>query len=139
MITKYFINLMSSISIIYYFLYDIYIHYLYTRKLVRLSAANFISWLLPYIYLLLRCYKVLCYSRMTLYWLAAVKSELWPFSYFCFFTDYYFNFWRKIIPNYSIGRINIIFSSLIGLHALNAIIYFILELAKLLIYIFSTT
>jgi len=92
---------------------------------------NFIS----YLYILLKFYKVLCYSKMTFEWLPMVNPYVWPFSLFHVLTSPYFGFWSKILPSIKLDKSSVEISGIIALEALNSLIYFCVRFTNILLVI----
>lgn len=90
---------------------------------------NFIS----YLYILLKFYKVLCYSKMTFEWLPMINPYVWPFSIFQVLTGPYFAFWSKILPSIKLDKSSVEISGIIGLEALNSLIYFCVRFTNILL------
>ena len=76
---------------------DVFIHEL------SVLLINVVS----YLYILLKFYKVLCYSRMTFDWMPMINPYIWPFSFFQLMTGPYFAFWSKILPNLKLEKSSI--------------------------------
>jgi hypothetical protein len=74
-------------------------------------------------YIILRIYKVLCYSKLTLEWLPMINPYYWPFSVFLITTNKYFALWSKIFPVLRFKDSSIDISSVVGLETLNSLIY----------------
>jgi uncharacterized protein YggT (Ycf19 family) len=102
---------------------DVFIHEL------SVLLINVVS----YLYILLKFYKVLCYSRMTFDWMPMINPYIWPFSFFQLMTGPYFAFWSKILPNLKLEKSSIEISGIVGLEALNALIYFCVRFTNMLI------
>jgi hypothetical protein len=102
---------------------DVFIHEL------SVLLINVVS----YLYILLKFYKVLCYSRMTFDWMPMINPYIWPFSFFQLMTGPYFAFWSKILPNLKLEKSSIEISGIVGLEALNALIYFCVRFTNILI------
>jgi hypothetical protein len=100
-------------------------HYLY------IFLLNFVS----YIWILLKFYKVLCYSKMTFEWLPMINPYVWPFSVFHILTGPYFKFWSTRLPNVKFDKSSIEISAIIGLEALNSLVYFAVKVAHILLVI----
>ena len=90
---------------------------------------NFIS----YFYIVLKFYKVLCYSKMTFEWLPMINPYWWPFSVFNILTGPYFAFWARILPSLKIDNSSIEISGIIALESLNSIVYFCIRFVNILI------
>jgi hypothetical protein len=120
----YFNNLNSLLESIYNGeLLSLLGHYLYVFLL------NFVS----YIWILLKFYKVLCYSKMTFEWLPMINPYVWPFSVFHILTGPYFKFWSTRLPNVKFDKSSIEISAIIGLEALNSLVYFAVKVAHILL------
>ena len=120
----YFNNLNSLLELIYNGeLISLLGHYLY------IFLLNFVS----YIWILLKFYKVLCYSKMTFEWLPMINPYVWPFSVFHILTGPYFKFWSTRLPNVKFDKSSIEISAIIGLEALNSLVYFAVKVAHILL------
>ena len=78
---------------------------------------------ISYIYVIIKFYKVLCYSKLTFEWLPMINPYTWPFSFFQILTAPYFALWAKILPIIKLDKSSVEVSSIIGLEALNAVLY----------------
>lgn len=120
----YFNNLNSLLDSIYNGeLLSLLGHYLY------IFLLNFVS----YVWILLKFYKVLCYSKMTFEWLPMINPYVWPFSVFHILTGPYFKFWSTRLPNVKFDKSSIEISAIIGLEALNSLVYFAVKVAHILL------
>ena len=120
----YFNNLNSLLDSIYNGeLLSLLGHYLY------IFLLNFVS----YIWILLKFYKVLCYSKMTFEWLPMINPYVCPFSVFHILTGPYFKFWSTRLPNVKFDKSSIEISAIIGLEALNSLVYFAVKVAHILL------
>ena len=88
------------------------------------ELAVFLLNAVAYSYILVKFYKVLCYSKMTFDWLPMINPYVWPFSFFQLMTGPYFAFWAKILPNLKLEKSSVEISGIVALEALNTIIYF---------------
>jgi uncharacterized protein YggT (Ycf19 family) len=88
------------------------------------NLAIFLVNIVSYAYVLVKFYKVLCYSKMTFEWLPMINPYVWPFSLFQVLTGPYFKFWSKILPNVKFEKSSVEVSGIIALEALNSFIYF---------------
>ena len=95
--------------------------------------------ILLYSYLFLRFYKILCYTKLTLDWLPVFNPYSWPFSFFRITTRPYFKLWSRILPPLRTGKRSLEISSIIGLEALNSILYFLLKGCGLLVLFLTET
>jgi hypothetical protein len=86
-----------------------------------------------YLYIFLKFYKVLCYSKMTFEWLPMINPYIWPFSMFQLLTGPYFSFWSKVLPSVKMDKTSIEISGIVALEVLNSLIYFCVRFTNLLI------
>ena len=100
-----------------------FLHYL-SILLINITA---------YVYVLIKFYKVLCYSKMTFEWLPMINPYLWPFSMFQVLTGPYFQFWAKILPSVKFEKSSLEISGIIALEALNSLIFFCVRFTNMLI------
>lgn len=82
----------------------------------------FLADLISYLYLLIKIYRVLCFSKLTFDQLPLLNPYRWPFSFVRVVTKPYFKFWAKLLPNLRIGSGSYDISAIIGLEMLNALI-----------------
>ena len=108
---------------------------LYCTHHLSIFLVNFIS----YLYILVKFYKVLCYSKMTFEWLPMINPYVWPFSVFHVVTSPYFAFWARILPSIKLDKSSVEISGIIALEALNSLIYFCVRLTSLLIDVLDRT
>jgi hypothetical protein len=88
-----------------------------------------------YSYILVKFFKVLCYSKMTFEWLPMINPYIWPFSIFQILTGPYFAFWAKILPSIKLDKSSIEISGIVGLEVLNSLIYLCVRFTNILIII----
>jgi hypothetical protein len=100
-----------------------FIHYL----------SVFLLNLVSYLYIFVKFYKVLCYSKMTFEWLPMINPYVWPFSIFQILTGPYFSFWSKIFPGIRFETSSLEISGVVALESLNSIIYFCIRITNSLI------
>ena len=91
---------------------------------VRYFLYIFLINVISYIYVIIKFYKVLCYSKLTFEWLPMINPYTWPFSFFQILTAPYFALWAKLLPIIKLDKSSVEVSSIIGLEALNAVLYF---------------
>ena len=108
---------------------------IYFTHHLSIFLVNFIS----YLYILVKFYKVLCYSKMTFEWLPMINPYVWPFSVFHVVTGPYFAFWARILPSIKLDKSSVEISGIIALEALNSLIYFCVRLTSLLIDVLDET
>jgi hypothetical protein len=84
--------------------------------------------LVGYLFLLLKIYRILCFSKITFDQLPILNPYKWPLSLIRITTKPYFNLWAKILPNLKIGKVSYDVSAILGLEMLSCIISFSLQL-----------
>jgi len=92
-----------------------------------------------YLYILVKFYKVLCYSKMTFEWLPMINPYVWPFSVFHVLTGPYFALWSRILPTIKFEKSSVEISGIIALESLNSLVYFCVKLTNLLIVFLEET
>ena len=110
--------------------------FLYKNELVLIIIHQFSIFLLnfvSYLYIFIKFYKVLCYSKMTFEWLPMINPYIWPFSIFQILTGPYFSFWSKIFPSVKFENSSLEISGVVALETLNSIIYFCVRSTNALI------
>jgi len=90
---------------------------------------NFLS----YLYISIKFYKILCYAKMTCDWFPMLNPFQWPFSFFRTTTAPYFRFWGRVLPSIKFKKASIEISGIIGLEALNALVYFCVRSVNLIV------
>lgn len=97
------------------------------------AFAVFLLNLIGYLYIYLKFFKVLCYSKMTFEWLPMINPYVWPFSVFQVLTSSYFAFWSQILPSIKFDKSSVEISGIVALEVLNSLIYFCVRFTNLLI------
>ena len=95
--------------------------------------------LVSYLYILIKLFKVLCYSKMTFEWLPMVNPYVWPFSFFQMTTNSYFQFWAKIFPTVKFENSSLEISGILALEILNSLLYFCIRLTQSLLIVLEET
>ena len=117
-----------------YYQFDLYSLYKNEFLLQTLQTISiFLLNLVAYLYLFLKFYKVLCYSKMTFEWLPMINPYVWPFSVFQVLTTPYFLFWSRIFPSIRFETSSIEISGVIALESLNSLIYFCVRITNFLV------
>lgn len=83
--------------------------------------------LIGYCYLLLKVYRILCFSKITFDQLPVLNPYKWPLSLIRVVTEPYFRFWSKLLPNLRLGKVSYDVSAILGLEVLTCLIAVILE------------
>jgi uncharacterized protein YggT (Ycf19 family) len=76
-----------------------------------------------YCYILLKVYRIICFSKVTLDQLPLINPYKWPFSFFRVLTQPYFRVCHSLIPSLKIGKVAYDVSTIVGLEALSSLIY----------------
>jgi hypothetical protein len=108
---------------------------LYTLHYLSIFLLNLAS----YAYIILKFFKVMCYSKLTFEWLPMINPYVWPFSMFQVLTGSYFRIWSKILPPIKFEKSSVEISAIIALEALNSIIYFCVRFSNILLSILEET
>jgi len=88
--------------------------------------ANFfllVADLTGYMYVLVKIYRVLCFSKITFDQLPMFNPYTWPFSVIRIITQPYFKFWARLLPNLKLGQISYDVSAILGLEVLSGFLY----------------
>jgi hypothetical protein len=101
------------------------------------SLAIFLLNIVSYFYVVLKFFKVLCYSKLTFEWFPMINPYVWPFSIFQTITGPYFAFWARVLPNIKLEKSSLEISNIIALESLNSIVFFLMLLTQELIYFLS--
>lgn len=92
-----------------------------------------LSDLIGYFYLLLKIYRILCFSKITFDQLPVLNPYKWPFSLVRIITKPYFKFWSKLLPKLKLGKVSYDVSAILGLEFLTCIISVILQFRGLVL------
>jgi uncharacterized protein YggT (Ycf19 family) len=103
------------------------------------NLAVFLINIVSYFYVLLKFFKVLCYSRLTFEWFPMINPYVWPFSIFQTLTGPYFAFWARVLPNIKLQKSSLEISSIIALESLNSMVFFLMILTQELIHVLGQT
>lgn len=95
--------------------------------------------LISYLYLFIKFYKVLCYSKMTFEWLPILNPYVWPFSFFQSMTKPYFSFWSRVFPTIEMPNSSIEISGILALEALNSVLYLCVRTSSYLVVLLEET
>jgi hypothetical protein len=77
---------------------------------------------IAYIYTLLKIFRILCYTKVTMDQLPLLNPYQWPFSFFRIVTVPYFRFWSILIPPVRMGKGSYDISAIVGLEAIGSFI-----------------
>jgi uncharacterized protein YggT (Ycf19 family) len=91
--------------------------------------------IISYLYILVKFYRVICYSKLTFEWLPIINPYIWPYSIFLELTNPYFKLWSKLFPMIRFQDSSIDVSAIIALETLNSLIYFCVRMGNSLIVI----
>jgi hypothetical protein len=88
-----------------------------------------------YAFILLKLFKVLCYSSLTFDWLPMINPYIWPFSFFRIATGWYFELFQKHFPTIVINKRGFNISTIVGLELLNSLTFCLVRISHSLIYV----
>ena len=88
-----------------------------------------------YAFILLKLFKVLCYSYLTFDWLPMINPYIWPFSFFRIATRWYFKFFERFFPSIVLNENQFEISTIVALELLNSIVFCLVRLSHSLIFI----
>ena len=91
----------------------------------------FFADLISYFYLLLKVYRILCFSKLTFDQFPLINPYKWPFSFIRIVTRPYFRFWAKLLPNLKFGSGSYDISAIIGLEMLSKLLLITLQFRAL--------
>ena len=103
------------------------------------TVSVFLLNTVSYLYIMVKFYKVLCYSKMTFEWLPMINPYVWPFSVFQVLTGPYFAFWSRVLPSIKFERSSVEISGIIALESLNSLIDFCVKVTNMLIVMLEET
>jgi len=89
---------------------------------LKLHAILFFADSISYFYLILKIFRVLCFSKLTFDQIPLFNPYKWPFSFIRIVTKPYFEFWSQVLPNLRFGSSSYDISSIIGLEMLSTLI-----------------
>ena len=95
--------------------------------------------IIAYLYVLVKFFKVMCYSKMTFEWLPMINPYIWPFSIFQVLTGPYFRLWSKILPTVKFEKSSLEVSGIIALEAINSCTFFLIKPTNMLVNILEQT
>jgi len=81
-----------------------------------------LSDLCGYLYIILKIYRILCYSKITFDQLPLLNPYKWPFSIFRVTANPYFRFWQNIVPQLKLGKFSYDISAILALEMLSIFI-----------------
>ena len=82
---------------------------------------------LGYFYLILKIYRILCFSKITFDQLPLLNPYKWPLSLVRITTKPYFRFWSKMLPKLKLGKAAYDMSAILGLEMLSIMISCMLQ------------
>lgn len=93
-------------------------------EFAKFLAYSFLllSDLIAYCYTLLKVFRILCFSKITLDQLPLVNPYKWPLSFFRLVTQPYFKVWQKLLPTLKLGTGSYDISVIMGLEAISCFI-----------------
>ena len=89
---------------------------------VFIYQITLMSDLFGYIYIILKIYRILCYSKITFDQLPLLNPYKWPFSIFRVAANPYFRFWQNRVPQLKLGKFSYDISVILALELLSILI-----------------
>jgi hypothetical protein len=86
-----------------------------------------------YIYILLKIFRVFCYTKITFDQLPFFSPYYWPLSAIRILTVPYFRFWSKFLPSLKFGKYSYDISVIIALEFLSSLLLLISKLRTILL------
>jgi hypothetical protein len=86
---------------------------------------------LSFFYLIIKIYRILCFTKITCDQLPLINPYRWPISFLRIVTKPYFKFWSTKLPNLKLGKVSYDVSAILGLEILGSILYLCLQLRTL--------
>jgi len=80
---------------------------------------------LSFLYILIKFYRVLCFTKIVFDQLILFNPYYWPLSTLRVSTKVYFAFWRKVLPPGKLGRTGFDISSIVAFEFLSVLLSFI--------------
>lgn len=99
---------------------------------VCIYQITLMSDLFGYIYIILKIYRILCYSKITFDQLPLLNPYKWPFSIFRVAANPYFRFWQNRVPQLKLGKFSYDISVILALEMLSIFIGLSLQIRVLL-------
>lgn len=97
------------------------------------SLAVFLLNVVAYYYILMKFFKVICYSKMTLEWFPMINPYSWPYSIFQTIAGPYFALWSRLLPSLRLEKSSLEISNIIALEALNSLVFLCMVLTNQLV------
>ena len=123
-------NILLNNYLIVYFLVKTFL--INSFIILLLMSSNFIllcvyqiTWisdLFGYLYVILKAYRILCYSKITFDQLPLLNPYKWPLSIFRVAANPYFKFWQNRIPQLKLGKFSYDISVILALELLSILI-----------------
>jgi hypothetical protein len=80
-------------------------------------------------------FRLLCYTKLILYWFPCLNTSIWPFNIIKKITKFYFLLWSRFFPRIKLLTISIDCSMILALESLNYFISLTTYLKKKHLYI----
>lgn len=84
--------------------------------------------ILSILYVFLKTYRIVCFTKLTFDQLPLFNPYRWPLSIIRLLTKPYFKFWSKLIPAVKVGRGSYDISSIVGLEVLSSLSVFFFQM-----------
>ncbi len=86
-----------------------------------LHIGLYVTDLLVFLYISIKIYRILCFSRLIFELLPLFSPYRWPISLIYTITAPYFKFCRAMMPGYRINRTSLDFAIIFGIQALSSV------------------
>jgi len=86
------------------------------------SQIMWISDFCGYLFIFLKTYRILCYSKITFDQLPLLNPYKWPLSIFRVAANPYFKFWQNRVPQLKLGKFSYDISVILALEMLSVLI-----------------
>lgn len=98
-----------------------------SKSSLFLQLHFFLADFLSFFYILIKTYRMLCYCKLVMDQMPLFNPYIWPLSTVRVITSPYFNFFNKLLPNFTFGRYTFSISILLCLEFLGAILSFLIR------------
>jgi hypothetical protein len=87
------------------------------------SLLVFLSNFFACLFLLLKVFKLICYTKVTISQLPVLNPYTWPFAFPRIATRFYFRFWRRALPPVRLSGVTLNLSIFMSLEVLKCLLF----------------
>jgi hypothetical protein len=101
-------------------------NFLFEHVMVASFLANFLIFLssfFAYIYLVIKFFKLVCYTKVAISQLPVLNPYTYPYALPRIATRFYFRFWRRTFPPIRLSGITLNLSIMVSLEVLRCLLY----------------